>query len=400
MLKPKLRPLDFQPISYQGEAMWLVRDPLKLGDRQLVFPGGLAQMLLFCDGEHTLPQIHRGICQALGTHVPFEVVADAVQQLDTLLLLDNERAQQAIAAAQAVYRAQPYRPPALAGLSYPADSAELTALFHSYNGRPSTMPATWHGRAVISPHIDYQRGGPVYAQVWQQAAAAAQSADLVIIFGTDHNGGPASLTLTRLPYATPYGVIPTDPALVDRLAAAIGPEAFALELNHREEHAVELSAVWWHHIRGANPCPMLPVLCGSFQHFTPNGHPDDDPTLKAFIDALQEATAGRNVLAVASVDLAHIGPAFDTGYVVDEARCQALAASDAQLRQAIRQGDAETFYRLIAATENSHNICGFSSIYLLLRYLGATQGQDVAYAQCPADPNNTSVVSICGMLLA
>lgn len=400
MSKPKLRPLDFRPVVYQDETMWLLRDPLRLSDRQLILPAPLAQLLSLCDGEHTAPQIHRGLCLALGAHVPYAVVADAIAQLDQLYLLDNDRTQQAVAQARAVYRAQPYRPPALAGVSYPADSAELTSLFLSYaNGQALNNLPAWHGRGLISPHIDYQRGGPVYAQVWQRAAAAVQEADLILMFGTDHNGGPASLTLTQLPYATPFGVIPTDPALLAHLAEVVGPDAFSLELNHREEHAIELSATWLHHIRGHNPCPMLPILCGSFQHFTDGGHPRQDQTLTAFVEALQEATAGRKVLAVASVDLAHVGPAFDSDYLMDEARRATLSESDARLRRAIGRGDAESFYRLIAAGHNSQNVCGFSSIYLLLRYLGETHGTEIAYAHCPADPENTSVVSICGMLL-
>ncbi len=226
-----------------------------------------------------------------------------------------------------------------------------------------------------------------------------RAADLVIMLGTDHHGGPASLTLTHVPYATPYGVLPTDRAVVDHLAQAIGTQAFDLELNHRQEHAIELSAVWLHYIQGDQPCPMVPVLCGSFEHLTPAGHPDQEARLSAFIQALRQVTAGRRVLVVASVDLAHVGPAFDTGYRMTSARRAALRATDASLCQAICQGDAERFYQEIAAIRNANNICGFSSIYLLLQYLGPTAGVEVAYAQCPADAAEASVVSICGLLL-
>jgi hypothetical protein len=36
----------------------------------------------------------------------------------------------------------------------------------------------------------------------------------------------------------------------------------------------------------------------------------------------------------------------------------------------------------------------------MLRYLGPTEGIEIAYDQCPADVENTSFVSICGMLLS
>ena len=126
-------------------------------------------------------------------------------------------------------------------------------------------------QGLLSPHIDYARGGEVYAQVWKRAAQAARDAELVILLGTDHYGADL-LTLTRQNYATPYGVLPTDAALVDRLATAIGAEAaFAGELRHRGEHSLELVAVWLHHMRGGQPVPVAPILTGSFHPFMLNG---------------------------------------------------------------------------------------------------------------------------------
>lgn len=409
MAKPRLRPLDFQPIQHQGEQMWLLRDPWQLSDRQLVFPQALAQMLLFCDGTRTPEEIRAALTSHLGATVPFHVIEDALSQLDLAYLLVNERFDAERRLRLEEYRAQPFRPPALADLSYPGAPGELTALLREYGNEDTA--AEQHSpdpgavaRGVVSPHIDYQRGGPVYARVWRQAAPSVLSAELVIILGTDHNGGPGSVTLTRLPYATPYGVLPTDLSLIDRLAAALGPEAaFAEELNHRHEHSVELSAVWLHHVfheAGAAPCPMVPILVGSFHHFvTAGGHPSQDPRLERFLDTLQRETAGRRVLVVGSVDLAHVGPAFGDSFEMDAARRAHLRAEDAGLMAAIGRGDAAGFYQRVAAVEDRNRICGFSPLYLMLRYLGPARGQPVAYQHCPADAADTSLVSICGLLL-
>jgi AmmeMemoRadiSam system protein B len=230
------------------------------------------------------------------------------------------------------------------------------------------------------------------------------AADLVLIFGTDHNGGRGSVTLTPLPYATPYGVLPTDAELIDRLAAALGPEAaFAEELNHRQEHSVELSAVWLHHVfhtAGVAPCPMVPILVGSFHHFvTGGGHPSADTRLSRFLDTLRRETAGRRVLAVGSVDLAHVGPAFGDTFGMDAPRRERLRAEDEALMASVMAGDAAGFYERIAAVEDRHRICGLSPLYLMLSYLGPTSGQQVAYDHCPANAADTSLVSICGLLL-
>ena len=404
MTNPLLRPLDFQPIQHQDEPMWLLRDPWQLGERQLIFPQALAQMLLFCDGTRSPREIQAALSEHLGALVPFDVIGEALAQLDAAFLLVNERSEARRQALLAVYRAQPYRPPALADLSYPAAPAALSDLFHRYGNGDEPTPDEWHGRGVVSPHIDYQRGGPVYARVWRRAAPAVLAADLVLIFGTDHNGGRGSVTLTPLPYATPYGVLPTDAELIDRLAAALGPEAaFAEELNHRQEHSVELSAVWLHHVfhtAGVAPCPMVPILAGSFHHFvTGDGHPRDDARLGRFLDTLRRETAGRRVLAVGSVDLAHVGPTFGDTFGMDAPRRERLRGEDEALMAAVMAGDAAGFYDRIAAVTDRNRICGLSPLYLMLDYLGPATGRSVAYAHCPADAADTSLVSICGLLI-
>ncbi len=383
--------------------MWLLRDPWQLSDRQLIFPQALAQMLHLCDGTRTPEAIQRELSRQLGHDVPFTAIEEALSELDRSFLLRNERFESERVRHLQAYRAQACRPPALAGLGYPVEPIELTALFQDYvNGTGPDESGSWRG--IVSPHIDYQRGGPVYGQVWHAAAASVLQADLVLIFGTDHNGRVGSLTLTSQPYATPYGVLPTEPDLIAQLAAAIGEEAaFLEELNHRHEHSVELSAVWLHHVfqqAGRPPCPMIPILVGSFYHFVTSGaHPQDDPTYNRFLNALRRVTAGRRVLAVGSVDLAHVGPAFGDTFNMDAQRRARLRQEDERLMAAIVHGNAAEFYRQIAQIDDRNRICGFAPLYLMLRYLESNAGVQVAYAQCPADQADTSLVSICGLLL-
>jgi hypothetical protein len=402
--RPRLRPLDFQPVFHQGQRMWLLRDPLELTDRQLMVPAALAQMVLLIDGTRTPGEIERALSVALGQPLPAGYIDDTLAMLDEACLLQNARAAAAERRLLAEYRAQPYRPAALAGLSYPADPVDLAAAFSGF-GWGSAPPVNGTPlRGIVSPHIDYGRGGKVYAEVWSAAAPAVLEAEVVIMLGTDHNGGPGTVTLTRQPYATPYGVLPIDTDLVDRLAGAIGPEAaYAEELHHRREHSVELSAVWLHHVfheaRRA-PCPMVPVLVGSFHHFVTNGsHPAHDPRLNRFLEALGQATNGRRTLVVASVDLAHVGPAFGDAFTMDRPRREALRAWDAALMDTVLAGDADAFFRHVASVQDRNRICGFSALYLMLRHLGQASGGRIDYQHCPADSQDTSLVSICGLLL-
>jgi AmmeMemoRadiSam system protein B len=323
--------------------------------------------------------------------------------MDEALLLDNERYEEAGQIALGQYREAPFRAPALAGPSYPAEPDELRGLLRSYHdGKQLRTSANGAGGlGLVSPHIDYGRGGPVYAQVWKQAEEFVRCAELAIIFGTDHFGGDASITLTRQNYSTPFGVLPTARGIVDDLAKGIGEEsAFAGELRHRAEHSIELAAVWLHHTRAEVECEVVPVLCGSFARFT-SGLADaaEDERISRIVAILREHMHGRQTVVVAAADLAHVGPAFG-GDPVDLAGRAKLQESDGELIDRMCEGDPEGFLGAIARVEDRNNVCGISPIYLALRTLGETAGRLVAYDRCPADEQATSLVSICGVVFA
>jgi AmmeMemoRadiSam system protein B len=254
-------------------------------------------------------------------------------------------------------------------------------------------------RGLLSPHVDYARGGPVYARVWLQAAEAAQAADLVIVLGTDHYGQDGSLTLTQQHYATPYGVLPTARNIVDSLAGALGTEAaLAGELNHRSEHSIELALTWLHHLRDGQPCQVVPILCGPFQRFIRReAGPDQDACLTRFVETLREATAGHTTLLVAAGDLAHLGPAFG-GHALSLVGRAQMKADDDVLIERICAGDPAGFLAEIRDVGDRNNVCGVPPIYLALRVLQPTRGELVAYERCPADGQGTSFVSVCGIL--
>jgi len=104
------------------------------------------------------------------------------------------------------------------------------------------------------------------------------------------------------------------------------------------------------------------------------------------------------MLVVAAGDLSHVGPAFG-GAPLDLASSAQLQADDDALLAHVIQGDAKGFMDAIRQVHDRNNVCGVSPIYLLLRVLGASRGELVAYDRCPADERGASAVSICGMLL-
>ena len=389
---------------HQGQPALMLRDPLRLTDHVMVISRQLAPALALMDGTRNMDELRASLMVRVGLRLSQSELQGIIDQMDQSLLLQNERFVEACDGVLTRYREALCRQPASAGASYPADPDELAAMLDSYldgvDARDdSRQPeeASFKGRGVVSPHIDYERGGPVYAQVWGRAAEAAREAEMAVILGTDHNGGEGSLTLTRQNYATPYGVLPTATDVVDTLAEAIGPElAFEEELHHISEHSIELAAVWLHHVRDRQPIELVPILCGSFHHFISTPYePAADSTFARVLEALD----GRTTLVVAAGDLAHIGPAFGDSIPVDFAGRARLSAADDALVETICAGDAEAFFQRIKAEGDRRNVCGLAPIYLTLRLLGETTGERAGYDRCPADQNGTSWVSVCGVVL-
>lgn len=408
---PKLRALSVHHRTQDGHPYLLLRDPQQITTASLLVPQSLATLLAYCDGKHDLPAILSAFTHHTGYHLSLQRIQELITTLDEALMLESPRFFAAYEKTLQAYRTAPHRAATLAGLSYPDQKQPLWRLLQDYLEAAETIEplvVDWSRPiGLLSPHIDYPRGGAVYAQVWKRAAHLIQEAELVILFGTDHYGSDL-FTLTRQNYATPYGVLPTVTTIVDQLAQVIGEEAaFAGELRHRGEHSLELVAVWLHHMRAGQPCDLVPILCGGFQRFFQNGtvpakKPANDTMIANVIETLAKVVKGYRTVIVASGDLAHVGPAFGGEPLTTIGRAK-LRAADEQLIQQMTNGDGEGFFQAIHQVHDANNVCGVSPIYLTMRTLGALtdaaiSGQSTGYATCPADDRGTSVVTVGGMI--
>jgi AmmeMemoRadiSam system protein B len=254
--------------------------------------------------------------------------------------------------------------------------------------------------SIISPHIDFARGWPVYAKVWANAAPAVKEAELFVILGTDHNGRDGAITLTHQNYETPWGMLPTDREIVGEIARSIGEAvAFRDELHHRGEHSIEAALIWLQYLLGGKQCNMLPVLCGSFQSFIDRSErPSQGSPISATIETLRKVMDLRRTLVVAAADLAHVGPVFGDRLPLDITGRARLSAQDQRLMDILSQGSAEVFYEEIMSDGDQRHICGIPPIYMALSVLSEVKGDVIDYAQCPASEDGSSVVSICGMV--
>ncbi|MBX3051555.1 MAG: AmmeMemoRadiSam system protein B [Caldilineaceae bacterium] len=409
---PKLRAVDVQTRHQNGHAYYLLADPLELAEDSLLVPQAFGPVLALCDGTLAdAAAIRYALARRYQMTVDVETVGDVLAALDEACLLENERSAEAIQRKIVEYRALPARPTSHAGLAYPDDPAALTRLLDSYLHKPISprgVDDSLHRngsalrrdvRGIFSPHIDYTRGGPVYARTWQAGEEAANDAELVILIGTDHYGNDL-FTLTRQSYATPFGLLPTDTDVVDELAQAAGSEAaYAGEMRHQREHSLELVAVWLQHARRRKPVALVPVLVGGLHRFFGNSSsPSADSRIRAFVETVQRHATHKKTLVVASGDLSHVGPAFGGQPLTQASRIRLRSADDGLLVQ-MTAGDGEGFYRSIRGVQDRNNVCGVTPGYLTLKILGeGVRGARLAYDTCSADEADTSAVTIGGVV--
>ena len=400
-VNPKIRAVQPNLIEHEGAPYVLLRDPLGILEGTMLMPQPLAPLLALCDGTRDIASLQIALELYSGVRLSRENLEQVIAQLDEALLLDNERFARAREVSLDEFRAVECREPALSGGGYPSEPGKLKTLLKGHFDSVPEADLSAAIRGLVSPHIDFHRGGPVYAQVWQKAARAIEEIDLAIIFGTNHLGGSNLFALTRQNYATPFGILPTAVDVVDRLADAIGHDvAFKDELYHRNEHSIELALVWLHYLLGQRKCELLPVLCGSFEPFIEwDNDPLQNEEILAVIDCLQTEAKNRRTLVIAAADLAHMGPAFGDLSPIEVAGREEISEADDALIRSMCSCDAQSFFSEIKAEKDARRVCGLSPIYLTLRVLGEARGEACGYAQCPADGVNASLVSICGVVL-
>lgn len=398
--RPRLRPVEVRPAEYRGERVFVLLDPLELSREPVVLHAAGLGLAELCDGKHTLEEIGAAFSQRFGVDPEPEQVAGLVAELEKALLLEGP----AFEAKVAAWRALSVREAAHAGPngSYPSKPDELAKFLAAHYGRPGgpgngPAPTTRAApvRAVLSPHIDFHRGGQAYAHAWK-AVAESCDADVFVVFGTAHAGtGPARFALTRKSYATPLGTVETDQALVDALLAAYaGPDdLLAGEIAHKKEHSIEFQMVELAHVYGERSdsprkIRALPVLCGSLRDLNGPGArrgkkgqprpPSEDPRVRAFHDALARVLAGippERVCFVAGVDLAHVGSQFEDPPLA-RAQLEAILQEDKRTLAIVTGSrDPDAFHADVASDGDARQICGHSAIAAMLEALRRAPGR-------------------------
>jgi AmmeMemoRadiSam system protein B len=206
------------------------------------------------------------------------------------------------------------RPPAVAGMFYPAAADALGAAVDTLLAAAAPALPMAQPKAIIVPHAGYIYSGPVAASAYATLAAWRRRIRRIVLLGPTHRVAVHGLALpASQAFATPLGDIRLDgPAMatLDEL-----PQVSRNEAAHALEHSLEV---------------QLPFLQRCFDDFTliplAIGHAAPEEVAAA----LECLWGGDETLLVVSSDLSHFLP-YATAQQVDGDTCRRILALDARL---------------------------------------------------------------------
>ena len=393
---PRLRTdIEIIPTSYQGEKVFLVKDFLGLIPQPVLLRGVALQIIGLIDGVRSIQDIQVELMRIQGgIFVRSEDVEDMISQLDQAYLMDSQNYRIEKKRITQEYALRQTRAACLAGKAYPDNPAELSpyiqAILDSEKGQ-SDAGKREKIFAVVAPHIDLEVGKNVYAKAYE--AVENLSPKKVLLLGTGHHLSESYFSLTEKDFITPLGPVKTDKDEVRRLKEKCSSEIIApYDIDHKNEHSLEFQTLFLQHVFG-NRFQILPVLCGSFHKVLMDySKPAEIPGVADFLAGLRDFLGDEpeSSLVVAGVDFSHIGPKFGHR---ETAMSMILEAKqhDQQLMNAICDGDVSAFWSEVQKHNNRYNVCGLSTLALLLELLSGLKGYLLGYDFWMEEPTQSAV---------
>lgn len=396
---PSVRQLQAIPINHDGEVAIVLQDPQGHSPQQLVISQVELLIIQHFDGQHTVLDVQDIFMKQTGEILASETIEKIKQVLDDNYMLDNEKYRRLLIGLQTKYKSMDFRPLTAAGTSYPLEEDKLREslndLFKNGAGEIDEIGKTDEVKAIISPHIDYNRGGSIYTYAYKEFAENTQ-ADTFVLLGIAHQSQHGGFIVTDKNFATPYGIVNTDQEFVDKLQEHTNFDIFYDELLHKQEHSLEFQAIMLKHVLGEKQFKIVPILCGHLQINPENYDLEDIDSVKNIVCAIKKTSdeLGRKLCFIAGVDLAHVGLQFGDDAAPDEAYLKEIEKADLDSLKNIEDIDASNYFMDIINDRDSRKTCGFPAIYTLLKILpefGAQKGKIIKYQQAFSEETGSCV---------
>ncbi len=194
------------------------------------------------------------------------------------------------------------RAPAVAGLFYPQDAAELSRLVTGYIDACTHPGPARPPKALIVPHAGYLYSGVVAGCAYRVLRDCGASIRHVVLVGPSHRVPMRGLAVTSLDYfSTPLGQVPIDGLGRQRLRE-LGLVGIS-DAPHATEHSLEVQL------------PFLQTVLGEFDLLPiAAGHTPPDLVART----LEAAWNGPETLIVVSTDLSHYHTSVEARKLDDE----------------------------------------------------------------------------------
>ncbi len=382
--------------------MYVLRDLEELSEKPLALSGGGMFLVSLLDGKRTAEQVRELFQKSSGAEIQTAVILDLVRALDDSGYLETPETAAKRKKSLELFKASGRRPAVFAGPAYPAEPPALTEALGGYFTAESgpgkakaPAPAKPAPLGLVAPHIDFGRGGPAYAWAYQ-ALSERRAPDAIVSFGVAHVSPDTPWVFTPKDYETPFGAMSVDAPLYDALSKKVWYDPRADEWTHKNEHSLEFQAVWLRYLWGGKTPPWVPILVSSFERLSPDEVPSKaavlEKAIKDFADVLKaEMDAGRRIMVLAGIDLAHVGPRFGDDLELTPELEKKIEGEDRKSLVDAMALDADGFYRSVIADEHWRKVCGLSALYTSLRLIkelggsSAPPGRLLTYGQAP-DP--------------
>lgn len=204
------------------------------------------------------------------------------------------------------------RPPAVAGLFYPADATQLRSDVRALLRAAATDAAPPPVKALIVPHAGFIYSGATAARAYARLAAQRGRIRRVLLLGPAHRVPVRGLALPGADcFDTPLGRVAIDREALARIAEL--PQVLRSEAAHAQEHALEVQLPFL--IETLGEFTLLPLVVG-------------DAEAHAVAEVLERLWGGDETLLVVSSDLSHYLD-YASANQIDRDTCARILALEA-----------------------------------------------------------------------
>lgn len=392
---PVLRAVDITPVANDdGGTQFILSDRMGIAPQQVVvsLPGYL--ILMHLDGESTSADVQAAFREQFGQSIPMREIMHLVDVLDHALLLENERFEDVLFDRRRQFAESPTRDNRD---RWPDASTLQSTLQESLAGGLVAQPDVV--RAIIAPHLDYERGKSCYADAYA-ALRAAGPADRYVILGTNHFGRGRGIVATAKDFQTPLGIVRTDRDFLRLLEHGLAQSICADELDHDREHSIELHVHLLQAVFPAVPFMIVPILVPD-----PSAPPeltgDVHGRVREFSTELRRLidSDGRRTVVVASADWSHVGQRFGDESKTTPEFLREIEAYDREAMSLLRGGDADGFVHFVRANQNATRICSVGNLFAAAAVFPDGRLNWLRYHQAVDFENETHVTATAGLIV-